>query len=207
MKKRLCFISAFVLYLALITVLLRFDLVLMLQPLPLISVLAGIVILTLFRYKKGMTLYKLITAARWNSLFSGALTTLFSLLSSLSGATVNIETLLQKLIPLIYGSIAYMLFHLALSFMSNEFCEGSEPGNVLHAEVAIPVLKRQGFSERECHVALKLLEGLPNKQIASQLYISESTVKKHIQNLFRKCGAEDRHDFIRLYMQWSKDSH
>ena len=33
-------------------------------------------------------------------------------------------------------------------------------------------------TNRKCHVALKLLENISNKEIASQLYISEATVKK-----------------------------
>ncbi len=193
MKKRLCFISAFVLYLALLTVLMRFDLTLMIQPVPFVCLAAGIVILTLFRFQKGMPIGKVLTFARWNALFSGALISLLSLLSAISKGAADTEKLLQNLIPLIYGSIAYMLFSLALSFKNSDRNTASETAALFSAEAALPVFKQKGFSERECHVALKLLEGLPNKQIASQLYISESTVKKHIQNLFRKCGAADRH--------------
>ncbi len=64
------------------------------------------------------------------------------------------------------------------------------------------ILSRQGFTPRECHVAQKLLEDAPNRTIAESLYISESTVKKHIQNLFRKCGATDRRAFRKLFLTW-----
>lgn len=64
------------------------------------------------------------------------------------------------------------------------------------------ILSRQGFTPRECHVAQKLLEDVPNRTIAESLYISESTVKKHIQNLFRKCGATDRRSFRKLFLTW-----
>ncbi len=205
MKKRLGFISAFVLYLAMLTVLMRFDLTLMIQPLPLACVAAGIVILTLFRYKKGMPLRRVLKFARWNALFSGALISLLSLLSAISKGAVNTAVLLRNIVPLIYGMIVYMFFSLVLSFTKSDRGTDSGTNDLLNTETALPVFRQKGFSERECHVALKLLEGLPNKQIASQLYISESTVKKHIQNLFRKCGAADRHDFIRLYTQWVKD--
>jgi DNA-binding NarL/FixJ family response regulator len=33
---------------------------------------------------------------------------------------------------------------------------------------------------------------MPNKEIASTLYISEKTVKNHITNIFRKLNVEDR---------------
>lgn len=35
------------------------------------------------------------------------------------------------------------------------------------------------LSNREKQIALKIMEGLPNKLIASDLYISERTVKFH----------------------------
>lgn len=79
------------------------------------------------------------------------------------------------------------------------------PPNIFDARTTIPVFREKGFSERESHVALKLLEGLPNIKIANQLYISESTMKKHIQNLFRKCGAANRHDFVSLYQSWGNE--
>jgi len=34
--------------------------------------------------------------------------------------------------------------------------------------------------------------GLKNKDIASQLSISENTVKRHLQSIFNKTGARDR---------------
>jgi DNA-binding CsgD family transcriptional regulator len=70
------------------------------------------------------------------------------------------------------------------------------------AESIHRILSQQGFTPRECHVAQKLLEDVPNKAIAESLYISESTVKKHIQNLFRKCGATDRRAFRKLFLTW-----
>lgn len=67
------------------------------------------------------------------------------------------------------------------------------------------ILSGRGFSPRECHVALKIVEGISNKEIAEQLFISETTVKKHIQNMFRKCGANDRREFIIQFAQWMKE--
>lgn len=42
---------------------------------------------------------------------------------------------------------------------------------------------------------------IPNKEIAAQLYISEATVKKHVQNIYQKFGATDRNSFQEIYIQ------
>ena len=40
-------------------------------------------------------------------------------------------------------------------------------------------------------------QGLPNRAIAQQLFISEATVKTHINNLFAKADIHDRADAVR----------
>ena len=48
------------------------------------------------------------------------------------------------------------------------------------------------LAEREKAVLQLVLEGLPNKGIASRLGISESTVKSHLREIFRKLDVESR---------------
>jgi DNA-binding NarL/FixJ family response regulator len=48
------------------------------------------------------------------------------------------------------------------------------------------------LSERERDVLLLVAEGLPNKQIARKLEISEKTVKAHLTRIFRELGVDDR---------------
>ena len=43
-----------------------------------------------------------------------------------------------------------------------------------------------GISKREYEILGKIHEGLSNKEIAEQLFVSESTVKTHVSNLFVK---------------------
>ncbi|MEV6731062.1 MULTISPECIES: response regulator transcription factor [unclassified Streptomyces] len=49
-----------------------------------------------------------------------------------------------------------------------------------------------GLSERERAVLELIGEGLTNRQIAKQLYLSEKTVKNHISRLLGKLGVERR---------------
>jgi DNA-binding NarL/FixJ family response regulator len=48
------------------------------------------------------------------------------------------------------------------------------------------------LSEREQQVLLLAAEGLANKQIGRRLGISESTVKVHLGNIYRRIGVTDR---------------
>jgi DNA-binding NarL/FixJ family response regulator len=50
----------------------------------------------------------------------------------------------------------------------------------------------ESLTERERQVLALVAEGLPNKQIARQLEISEKTVKAHLTSAFRTIGVDDR---------------
>ncbi len=48
------------------------------------------------------------------------------------------------------------------------------------------------LSKRELEVLLKISKGFSNKEIGSQLYLSEKTIKNYATNLFRKINVSDR---------------
>ncbi|NEA57992.1 response regulator transcription factor [Streptomyces sp. SID13666] len=53
------------------------------------------------------------------------------------------------------------------------------------------------LTRREREVLTLIGQGLPNRAIAENLFISEATVKTHINNLFAKAGIRDRADAVR----------
>ncbi len=57
------------------------------------------------------------------------------------------------------------------------------------------------LTAREQQVLDELMQGWSNKQIADNLGISEITVKTHLMNLFRKIGARNRTDAVRIAMR------
>jgi DNA-binding CsgD family transcriptional regulator len=68
-----------------------------------------------------------------------------------------------------------------------------EPGRSGNADFsALPVTKR----ERE--IIGLIIRGETNASIADQLFISESTVKKHVNNLFRKLEITSRWELLKL---------
>lgn len=48
------------------------------------------------------------------------------------------------------------------------------------------------LSDRELNVLIMLSQGMKNKEIADNLYLSEKTVKNYVTSIFRKINVEDR---------------
>lgn len=48
------------------------------------------------------------------------------------------------------------------------------------------------LSEREAEVAWLLYRGYTNRQIAEELYIAETTVKKHASHIYEKTGVSGK---------------
>ncbi|WP_431128933.1 response regulator transcription factor [Flagellimonas flava] len=53
-------------------------------------------------------------------------------------------------------------------------------------------IEKLGISKREYEVLVCISKGLSNKEIADQLFVSESTIKTHVSNLLVKLDAKRR---------------
>jgi len=54
------------------------------------------------------------------------------------------------------------------------------------------------ISKREYEVLLAISEGLSNKEIGEQLFVSESTIKTHVSNLLSKLNAKRRTQALQI---------
>lgn len=63
----------------------------------------------------------------------------------------------------------------------------------------------QKLTERDLAILRCLVEGLANKEIASQLAISESAVKASLQSLFAKTGVRTRAQLVRIALEQYRD--
>lgn len=61
--------------------------------------------------------------------------------------------------------------------------------------------QKYGFSPREKEVFSLIKEGRSNSEIASDLYISENTVKFHIKNILKKTACSNRTELIALFKE------
>lgn len=71
----------------------------------------------------------------------------------------------------------------------------------LMAELASPHSVAPVLSQREREVLRLVADGLPTKQIAISLSISERTVKFHVNSIFHKLGADNRAQAVALASQ------
>lgn len=55
-----------------------------------------------------------------------------------------------------------------------------------------------GISKREYEILCEVALGLSNTEIASKLFVSESTVKTHVSNLLAKLDAKRRTEAVRI---------
>jgi len=60
------------------------------------------------------------------------------------------------------------------------------------------------LSERESEIVVLAARGLSNYQIATELNLSEATVKRHLANVYQKIGVRSRSEAVRtaLVEQW-----
>jgi DNA-binding NarL/FixJ family response regulator len=80
-----------------------------------------------------------------------------------------------------------------LERLSAQAAEGPDDPEVLE----LP----DGLTVREAEVLALVAQGLSNSEIASRLYVSVTTVKTHINNLFAKTGARDRAQAVKYAYQ------
>lgn len=59
-------------------------------------------------------------------------------------------------------------------------------------------IKKLGLTQREHEVLVKMAEGLSNQEIGAQLFLSESTIKTHVSNIFIKLDVKRRTQAVQV---------
>ena len=55
------------------------------------------------------------------------------------------------------------------------------------------------LTKREKEIVLLVIKGFTNKEISNNCYISISTLKTHLNNIYKKTNASDRDDLIKIF--------
>ena len=89
------------------------------------------------------------------------------------------------------ASLPEILLESIRAVCKGEFWVGSDVMRVC-ARSAHPKTVSSALTSREKEIVCKIREGNSNKQVATQLSISEETVKRHLSNIYGKLGVSSR---------------
>lgn len=64
----------------------------------------------------------------------------------------------------------------------------------------VPVDPVQGVTPREREIMTLISQGLANREIAAELFVTEKTVKNHVNNIYSKLGVRTRAEAISLWL-------
>lgn len=198
---------AFFLYLFLIAALMKFDIRKLIDVRQILLVLLGMVILYVPSYieQEHRNIQPEILGD--SALWAGGLQT-FVLLFILLSQTDSIENLFPKIAlmcrPLLYGFCIWQILDGKMERDTEN--NGSKQYNT--ENYSPPIQKEYttselaeglhilGLSKREVEVAVLVSKGMSNAEIAVALCISETTVKKHISNIFKKLEIGSRDEVL-----------
>lgn len=183
---------AILLYLLLMAVFFQFDLLRLFDLKQICLVLVGTVILYLphiSREAKCLDKELVGQSAMMGSMIACFVLIFTTLSKSLEEGKVFSEIALACR-PLFYGFCIWAIFG-----------EGSDGGQEEEERAEEPTLEdyrrrlqELGLTKRETEVSLLVIQGLSNGEIAQELFISETTVKKHLSNVFAKLEIGGREE-------------
>ena len=105
--------------------------------------------------------------------------------------------------PLLAGlpiSLDYLFFFVwnVISFSAYLHSLKNAPGASWNGELSAAFLEKFNITPREKEVALGIAQGKSNQEIADSLFVSFTTVRTHVYNIFQKTGAKSRMDLLRI---------
>ncbi|MDO7787849.1 response regulator transcription factor [Desulforamulus aquiferis] len=110
------------------------------------------------------------------------------------------ESIIQAMMA---GAKGFLIKNVEISELKRAIRAVVRGETVLDSQMAACIVKKlkevpsQEFAqplltEQQLDIARRVAEGLTNREIAEQLYLSENTIKFHIQNIMRKLDVHNR---------------
>jgi DNA-binding CsgD family transcriptional regulator len=109
---------------------------------------------------------------------------------AISGYVLSLTLLWLNLVPYLW--------------ISRYVVSQNEPLNVPESLSLDNLVHDHGISKREREIMELILQGKSNQEIEALLFISFSTVKNHVYNLFQKLGVKSRGQMVHLVLEHQK---
>ena len=223
--KNITKLTAILIYIFIMSYLLDFELLPLFDLKQVFLVLIGMLILFLPGYKRGEGMSAYAGQLARCAIFASYIQTFIMLFIVLS-KSISLEELPKEAAlscrPLLYGICLWVILsnekkensemtetvdwaettksaYLEKSKYSSE-SDKAERKDVspLTASETYEAFHDLGLTKRESELATLICKGLTNAEIASELFISETTVKKHISNIFEKLGINRREQLLQF---------
>lgn len=93
----------------------------------------------------------------------------------------------------LFSSIPYAFYGIFLVYYFLNYSVATSP---IADQLSESFMKKYGITDREHEIIQRVIQGESNAKIASQLFISLSTVKTHLHNIYKKIGVDSRYDLL-----------
>lgn len=167
-----------------------------------LAVVMGMVLLTFPQGLHKREKEELFSVLAWNAMVSGYIVTIFFLFARMNEIQKTNELISQIALncrAILYGTVFYTIFRqddekkeLPDHNKVKEYRDKNGLQKEVSAEQVYFHFRSLGLTQREAEVARLVYNDLTNHEIASELYISETTVKKHMSHIFEKLKIEKR---------------
>lgn len=203
MKKMLKSLAAVIGYMLLLCILLKAEAILLFSPRHIGMFLLGSMILCLPHFEKHMKWKDLQQIFKQNAVTAGYLETFMLIFVSMMQGNISQGEILADLAldlrPMFYGFVCCVVLKEengnSRTKEEKEFVENEEKTGT--EETEDEGKNEPDFSKltrQEKVVAGLVKQGLTNREIGEELCISESTVKKHLSNIFEKLEIGSRRE-------------
>lgn len=167
----------------------------------LILILATLLLMSL-AYKKGQSVKVWKSSIQFNLFFVGVIMSSLNLMSIFGRLSQKSElmSIIVASKPLMYCILLYLplenIFRsIQMRVIVRDAAISDEENN--RDKSRLVTVETLELSRREIEVIQLALQDMTNKQISEKLFIQETTVKKHLQNIYKKAQCADRTELIK----------
>lgn len=223
MKKRWQTVLSVLLYIFIVACALDFNIFLLIDMRLIFLTLVGTLLLTLRYYEGKISRRELLYIFGRKSIDTGFIQTfllLFARLQNEAGYSRLLGDIALCFRPLLYGFCLFLLLAERLETQSAKNADstglsgvqtdtaGSDTVQASENETSTPQYSAQkkigvqefamtyALTRRETEITQLIIQGKSNAMIAGELFISETTVKKHVSNIFEKTGVSRREELM-----------